>query len=1316
MTILMALSTHVVRCTHASLHVNYVKPYENVTCPSVSCMTFETYTKSSEIYIVSDATFVFLPGEHYYDGNLKLSNVTDIIFQGEGLENSAQIIFTPGSNLTFIWSNNIILSNLSITLSGSQLKLKFFFSIDFRNTSATLLNLAITGSKNDYFSTAFRCWSSYIKIINIQTGNTKSLGGSALGVINSTIKLSGSNIFSYNLAYQYGGAFYSSDHSTISFSGKNLFLGNYAGISGGAIYLTSNTKLKISGTAYFLRNRAKYGNGGAIGLLNNCAFSLESDGNLYFIKNSAELFGGAIFMRISNAHIQGQMIFQNNTATAGAFGISTFCKVMCNGKMLFINNSAERGGAISLTVGSQMTLSGAKFENNYALLAGGALLSAFNSCVSIQGSMFVKNRVVGFGGAIDLQVNSVLKLLGDNYIEHNVAEQVGGGISASLMSKIFFTGQNYLINNTAGTLGGAFSTTFVNVTVLGTLILFNNTGHLGGAVYGLSSKIEFDTHSYVMFESNMATLQGGAIYSIDSIWSSKGDLAIFQNNFAAVGGAMSLTGSSKLILHKYSQTVYSQNSAKRNGGAIYFADKISINQCGVSDNTILSLCFQPNTTVMETCKRQDDCFIELDTDFPFNHSTSNISLIFQDNYAGKSGAVIFGGSLDNCRLYLGGGFQDNCGNKIGREYKESALQTLLQISTIDNNVSSAISSEPFRVCFCDGNGVPDCEKNISVNNIVRGEIFTLSAVTVGQVNFTVPSSIKADFGNSSSTTLNRLQRVQDTGNTCTNISYRLFSAEKFITMILFPDGPCRDTGIARREVNITFLPCPDGFILVDTECKCDRRLNPFSVSCNVDTRTIRREENNFWMMAIYDNSSYQGLLLHNSRCPFDFCVETAVEVNLKNSDIQCNHNHSGILCGSCRDNFSFALGSLHCLPCSNVYLSLIPALALAGITLVVFLLLLQLTVAYGTINGLVFYANVVQANRDIFFPPGDTNVLTVFIAWLNLDLGIETCFYDGMNAYAFIWLQFVFPFYVWFLIGFIIFLSHYSLRISKLLGDNPVSVLATLFLLSYSKILRTIIAALSRTTLQYPNDGTYQYVWLYDGSVPYLQRVDHILLGVFAIFSLLFLFLPYTILLLTGHWLQAYSDSKVFSWINKLKPFMDTYHGPFKKESRYWTGFLLLVRCILFLIFAFNTLGNATINLLTIISVCVGLMALAWLQNRLYMEIYNDVLEASFILNLCIFAAATYHVRETKENQDKLAYTSVGIAFAIFVCIVLYHIFRRTPLFKRDFSKLPREIFHSMKSKLNFKRNNEIVQRPLIPVPVTIIELDECDCTLEYTS
>ena len=65
----------------------------------------------------------------------------------------------------------------------------------------------------------------------------------------------------------------------------------------------------------------------------------------------------------------------------------------------------------------------------------------------------------------------------------------------------------------------------------------------------------------------------------------------------------------------------------------------------------------------------------------------------------------------------------------------------------------------------------------------------------------------------------------------------------------------------------------------------------------------------------------------------------------------------------------------------------------------------------GTVNGLIFYANIVAGNKAVFLPSGDSNFLTVFVAWLNLDLGIETCFYDGMDAYARTWLQFVFPLY-----------------------------------------------------------------------------------------------------------------------------------------------------------------------------------------------------------------------------------------------------------------------------------------------------------------
>ena len=77
---------------------------------------------------------------------------------------------------------------------------------------------------------------------------------------------------------------------------------------------------------------------------------------------------------------------------------------------------------------------------------------------------------------------------------------------------------------------------------------------------------------------------------------------------------------------------------------------------------------------------------------------------------------------------------------------------------------------------------------------------------------------------------------------------------------------------------------------------------------------------------------------------------------------------SGVLCGSCQQNLSHVLGTSNCKECSSNFLLLIPVFIVAGIALVAFLMLLNLTVSVGTINGLIFYANIVRANHAIFFP------------------------------------------------------------------------------------------------------------------------------------------------------------------------------------------------------------------------------------------------------------------------------------------------------------------------------------------------------------
>ena len=791
-----------------------------------------------------------------------------------------------------------------------------------------------------------------------------------------------------------------------------------------------------------------------------------------------------------------------------------------------------------------------------------------------------------------------------------------------------FTRVLTFINNSASN-GGGFSLRNSVVDYEGCIqYLSNRATYSGGAIYARNSSITIRGSSNCsMFQSNVAR-GGGAIYALDSSvhMTNEQNLSFIQNS-AQQGGALTFTGSSKLILTEPLQANFVENHAIMDGGAIFFADTISISQCTGS-----------------ITNDQEECFIELS-------SMSDIQLNFIYNIAGSAGTVIYGGNLDKCRFYTGGGVRNSCGSRVGGNYS-NPIDTIKQISKIlsSDNVTSEISSDPFQVCICIDNNLECADQEIET---VRGKEFTLLAVTVGQNKGIVPSSVRTSLTND--VQISAAQRIQSIGKECTPIAYRLSTDKNATTLVLFPDGPCRDSETSRRQIHVKFRPCPDGFTLDGSECICEARLQRYTTNCSIDTNSIERSSNTFWMGTIYTNGTFEGLILH-SGCPFDYCVESPVSVKLEDPNVQCNHNHSGALCGTCNDSYSIAFGTLHCLPCSNDYLALILPFALVGIVLVAILLLFKLSVAIGTMNGLIFYANIIQGSRSIFFPPGETNFLTVFIAWLNLDLGIETCFYDGMNTYVFTWLQFLFPFYIWFLIGLIIAMSHFSDRVAISLGKNPVAVLATLFILSYSKILRTVIIALSFTRLEYP-DGTNKLVWLYDGNVPYFQRADHIVLGAFSIMALLFLFLPYTFLLLCGHWLQAHSHWWILSWINKIKPFMDAYHAPYKKESRYWTGIILLARCALFLTFAFNALGNASVNLLAITSVTAGLAALAWIRNRVYEKLYNDILEASFILNLCIFAAATYHVKETGGRQSGLAYVSVGIAFAMFICIMIYHLY-----------------------------------------------------------
>ena len=246
------------------------------------------------------------------------------------------------------------------------------------------------------------------------------------------------------------------------------------------------------------------------------------------------------------------------------------------------------------------------------------------------------------------------------------------------------------------------------------------------------------------------------------------------------------------------------------------------------------------------------------------------------------------------------------------------------------------------------------------------------------------------------------------------------------------------------------------------------------------------------------------------------------------------------------------------------------------------------------------------------------------------------------------------------------------------------------------------------TTLDYSDEVTVA-VWLCDGNIRYLHG-KHIFLFLAALLALLVFLLPYTLLLTVGQWLQANSNRRFFHWINKprIKPFMDAYQAPYRDQHHYWTGLLLCLLCALFLVFAFSTQADPSINLLAISSVALGLTVVTRYTGAVYRNLYVNFLETSFILNLGILATATYYVKlavvPIYQLQAIVVYTSVGIAFATFIGVVLYHTYLQV------WPKLQQRVHHFCNHDLSSQissedernMNNELAQQ--VAPTMTIVD------------
>ena len=1270
----------------------YVTPTPDTPCPGQPCYTFPAVVDS----LTSDTILVFLPGNYSLETSITFAGLDSLTLSGD--TSSLPQVTTSFScsrqaNIVFTSISELCITDIALISCGSF----FTPSVQLDQVfQASIANCIFQGGQKG----ALAVFNSNVNLANNTFKNnsaTFNYNGSCVCLKDGTANVSG-NTFTNNCAGLRGGGIYL-ETSTANVSG-NTFTNNCAGLQGGGIYL-ENSSVSLYGNL-FNNNTASYGGGMAV-----CRNSTVSATNNTFTRNIAEISGGGIDIDSGVVATFMNNIFEHNEAqcNGGGFSVTDGGSVVNFTLNSFISNTAYGNGGGIWIIDGIINVIESIFTGNSATVGGGLYVS--NSTINFTENSFMSNAVKLGGAGITLLncsgTYARMATFRNNFVSDTGREVVNndcefkcgdfqtdvvrfsGGAMLISNSNITFMG-NISIDNSNAEYGGGIMALESNLTFSGTVHMQDNTAIYGGGVCVLKSFIIFS--GLTDFANNHAEDSGGAVYAVDNsqLYFEGTQNINFTRNTAANGGGLYLDHRSLCYFSATAQLDFVQNHAREKGGAIYVYDA------------------KPTIYCNEKSVSKSNCFFQVLTDgdvliFPPETQTT---IDFSDNIADEGGDDLYGGSIDNCELpsIINSICPDDCMFKSSGDVFNTMTTGELDIA-----------SEPLQVTLCSCvYQTPNCSPPPS---IYPGQTINISVTVLGQRNGSVLTSIQTDT--SSDIAIPELQKTQSSTKSCSNVFFTISSSDiGNATLTLSTDGPCsRNRNSLTIEVQVQ--RCPHGFNLSNetNACECDERLKRFAdVTCHISNETVFRPEGStFWV-----GNDSDDLIFHPG-CPFDYCRDDQLYVNVDDSDIQCNYNRVGKLCGGCSANASLVLGSSRCMQCSDNYLSLIIVFAFAGIALVFFLFILKLTVASGTINGLIFYANIVQVNSFIFYKQVNTNLLTVFISWLNLDFGIETCFYNGMDASSKAWLQFVFPIYVWSLVGVIILISHFSRRITSLLGSNPIAVLATLFLLSYARILRTLVDALSFRFLDYPDLKTVA-IWPYDGNIEYFSE-KHTPLFIIALLSLIFLFLPFTLLLFLGQWLQtlqAKTEWRFLSWINKptFRAFLDAYHAPYTSSHRYWTGLLLIVRCVLFVLL--HTSRDTRVDLFTLSSAVTGLITFVLATAGIYRNHSFSILEASFFLNLVLLATATSLVSIVGNSQLQAAVplTSLSIAFMTFVGIVIYHILlqiRETKMRERIASQI--KIYRNRLS-ISMNRGDielvgieEKIVSNEVPITTTYVELRE---------
>ena len=1031
-----------------------------------------------------------------------------------------------------------------------------------------------------------------------------------------------------------------------------------------------------------------------------------------FQNSATDVGGGAVMLDGSTGNVNiTNCTFQDNIATnvvgggGGAVWLNGSTGDVSITNCTFQNNSATNGGAVWLEGSTgNVSITNCTFQNNSAIYGvGGAVwLEGSTGNVSITNCTFQNNNMASFGGAVWLEGNVSIT----NCIFQNNSAYYGGGAvslegSTGDISITFCTFQNntatygggvMLYGSTCETGTISFLSSYAIIVIYNSTFT-NNTAVTGAAVYAIISMIDLiavdPVHSLLLqdvvvkdnhcsgggaiyfdgvkvdifgntptgsqFSSNSAQ---GAIQGQNGLLQLHGNIT-FTENIGVNGGAISLSKNVVLNFYEGCRVEFFRNVATGSGGAIY-------NDGEKNPALVGSLC-----TIL--------FFYNDQVHLP---PPKTFSITFTDNHAQQSGHAVYARPIYKCNKC----FQND-------EYCNSSpnLTSYFTITSLPGDINDLqVLTFPTDVHLC---GCSD-PKLCNVTSQYQGKITTypggtvrLNVTSVGDGNNLSPSAVYTQIDTTSQNiTFGPQQKAQWIGTVCGTIEYQIYGPEMASAKLLLSNNPNNPPAV----IEVALLPCEPGFTLMSDystgqiKCDCSLFFTSLGVVCDTSDGTVTRNKNNW--IGVYNNT----LPALTSTCPSDYCNSTINKLSLSRSGDLCNGGRTGILCGHCHGNNSVIFGSSKCQVCTYMWLITLVMFAVLGVLLVAALFFLNLTVTQGTLYGLIFYANIIQVNTSIFFSQSILNPVKVIVSFVNLDLGLPLCFYDGMDDADKAGLQFVFPAYLLILTMTVIVLCHYCLQRSPtsytrscwyrfpiIIGERAVGVLSTLIYLSYSKLLRTVIDVLTYSTVHLPSGD--MYVWFYDGNVEYLHG-KHTILSVVAIVTCALFLLPYTFALTFIPIIERYSEhNRLFNYLhkkaNQMKPMNDAHYAPYKGEWRWWLGARLWLLVVMYSLNPVYSSDKPSL-LLSIQATVVILFTIAQAGIKpfgqshqqtdrctrytiLCNQLYN-CLDLFYLINYIALALSMSYILDQSSDQAQMTVVSVGVLVGLYVVVlmvtVLYHL------------------------------------------------------------